>query len=121
MSTSLTSLLPASIHQFLLDLNLLNPLNLFLALILSYLIYTLYPSIPILPLPSSLPSKPTSYNWRPNEHKESLIWKNYTEKELLIYDGEEINKVESGGKILFAIRRKVYDVTLGKSFYGPGM
>lgn len=110
----MSSILPSPLHDFLLDLNLLNPLNQFLLLILTYLIYTLYPSIPELPLPSTLPNQPTKYNWRPKSHGECLVWRTYTEGELREFDGVD------GKRILFAIRRKVYDVSSGRGFYGPG-
>lgn len=41
--------------------------------------------------------------------------RNYTRSEFATYDGRDPTK-----PILLAIRGKVYDVTRGRSFYGPG-
>ncbi len=41
--------------------------------------------------------------------------RDYTREELAAYDGKDPTK-----PILFAIRGKIYDVTRGRMFYGPG-
>lgn len=41
--------------------------------------------------------------------------RDYTRAELATFDGKDPDK-----PILFAIRRKIYDVTRGRTFYGPG-
>ncbi|CAH7669234.1 cytochrome b5-like heme/steroid binding domain-containing protein [Phakopsora pachyrhizi] len=55
-----------------------------------------------------------SYNWRPKTFQDTIVWRSYTPIELSEFNGEQ------GNRILFAIRRAVYDVTSGKNFYGPG-
>ncbi|KAI9164512.1 Dihydrodipicolinate synthase [Blastocladiella emersonii ATCC 22665] len=45
---------------------------------------------------------------------EPLVIRNYTRKELAEFDGRD------GKRIFIAVRGKVYDVTRGASFYGPG-
>lgn len=101
-------------------LNLRNPLNAaLLALVVILTLRILLPPPPYVPTPYGLAEKPDeAYNWRPRRHPESQLWRTWTPIELQKYDGTD-PKLE-GGKILFAIRRKVYDVTSGKSFYGPG-
>lgn len=102
------------------SLSLTSPLNLFLLLSLIYLLSLLYPSYPLLPGSiTHIPIKPTEYNWRPNQHNEVLLWKQFKEIDLKEFNGENEKELD-GGRILFAIRRKVYDVTAGRSFYGPG-
>jgi hypothetical protein len=95
-----------------------NPLNLFLVFLALNLISSLFPSTQPIPSPDSLPDKPTQYNWRPKVHPSPVVWRRWTTKELEKFDGTN-NELE-GGKLLMAIRRKVYDVSSGKSFYGPG-
>ncbi|GAA5963123.1 hypothetical protein JCM21900_000215 [Sporobolomyces salmonicolor] len=109
---ALTSLLPAPLASLA-----ANPLNLVLVLVLVYLVLSLLPSTP-LPPTHPLPSSPSSYNWRPASHPPALLWRQWTPAELKGYDGTE--QGEERGRILFAIRRKVYDVTTGRDFYGPG-
>jgi predicted heme/steroid binding protein len=91
-----------------------NPTNVILLVILLYLAY------PILASMAAPPSKiPTShleaYSWMPASHPDSIVWKEYTPRTLRPYDGTQDNM-----PILFAIRGKVYDVSSGRSFYGPG-
>lgn len=111
-------LLQIQVVDFLEATSLTNPLNVFLVAVMTYLLYTLYPSTPLFPTPSNLPTKPIAYNWRPSAHPESIVWRTWRPEELSGYDGTSEGK--EGGRILFAIRRKVYDVTTGGSFYGPG-
>ncbi|CAD6574117.1 MAG: hypothetical protein CYPHOPRED_005294 [Cyphobasidiales sp. Tagirdzhanova-0007] len=92
-----------------------NPSNVVLLVVFLYLLY------PIVFSASSDPSKPAtshleSYSWMPEHHPESIIWKEYTPRSLRQYDGT----ASSNAPILFAIRGKVYDVSTGRSFYGPG-
>lgn len=95
---------------------LLTPINGILFAILLYLTLNLLPS---LPADAALPSKPTAYNWRPPKHQPSLLWRQYSAKQLAVFDGN-LTADNPDGRILFAIRRKVYDVTQGRNFYGPG-
>lgn len=111
------SLLPPAVVHYAELTSLTNPLNLGLILVVLYLIYGLVPKEPSLPA-TSLPTSPTSYNWRPEKHSEAMVWRSWTPEELRGYDGTR--EGNEGGRILFAIRRKVYDVTTGRGFYGPG-
>ncbi|SCV69648.1 BQ2448_1042 [Microbotryum intermedium] len=99
-----------------------NPLNLSLLVLVLFLVYTLLPSPPTIPDSKTLPTRPTSYNWRPVTHvsENAIVWTEWTPKELAPFDGT--NQELQDGRILFAIRRKVYDVSGagGKTFYGPG-
>lgn len=111
-------LLPAPAADFARTAHLDNPLNLFLVFLAFNLISSLFPSTQPIPSPDSLPDKPTQYNWRPKEHPSPVVWRRWTPKELEKFDGTN-NELE-GGKLLMAIRRKVFDVSSGKTFYGPG-
>lgn len=95
---------------------LLTPLNLALLLCLSVLVYNL---LPALPATTALPTQPTAYNWRPAAYAPTLLWRDYIPKELAAFNGIKSDS-NPQSRILFAIRRKVYDVTAGKNFYGPG-
>ncbi|KAJ3396240.1 hypothetical protein HDU92_003698 [Lobulomyces angularis] len=48
------------------------------------------------------------------KHPETILIRNFTRKELEEFNGE------NGKKIYMAVAGKVFDVTSGKSFYGPG-
>jgi membrane-associated progesterone receptor component len=52
----------------------------------------------------------------PSRQPESVVWKSYTPRSLRQFDGT----AGPAAPILFAIRGKVYDVSTGRSFYGPG-
>lgn len=49
------------------------------------------------------------------KHPEVLVFKNYTQKELVRFDG-----TGPDGRVLMAVNGSVYDVTRGRNFYGPG-
>ncbi len=115
---STLSLLPTPAAEFARTAHLDNPLNLFLVFLAFNLISSLFPSTQPIPSPASLPDKPTQYNWRPKEHPSPTVWRRWTPKELEKFDGTQQELEE--GRLLMAIRRKVYDVSSGKSFYGPG-
>lgn len=92
-----------------------NPTNVILLVVLLYLAY------PILASLVATPAKaPTShleaYSWMPASHPDSIVWQEFTPRTLRPHDGTQSDK----SPILFAIRGKVYDVTSGRSFYGPG-
>lgn len=93
-----------------------NPLNIVLFTLALYLFYSLLPTASS--IPTSLPTSPTSYHWRPEKHPETIVWRSWTPEQLRGYDGTA--EGSEGGRILFAIRRKVYDVSSGRQFYGPG-
>lgn len=121
--TSLLAHLPdlsAPFRAAVVILNLRNPINAVLLAVITILILRiLLPPPPYAPHPYGLATKPSeAYNWRPERHPHSQLWRTWTPRQLEKYDGTEPN--HEGGRILFAIRRKVYDVTAGKSFYGPG-
>ncbi|GAA5971105.1 hypothetical protein JCM8115_003062 [Rhodotorula mucilaginosa] len=118
--SKLLGYLPPPVPLLIDVLNLKNPVNaLLLALVVVLTLRILLPPPPYVPTPYGLADNPDeAYNWRPRRHPESQLWRTWTPQELQKYDGTDPN--HEGGKILFAIRRKVYDVTAGKSFYGPG-
>jgi membrane-associated progesterone receptor component len=93
-----------------------HPINVVLLGIITYQFSSLFRS-------SSSPSQsqgsiPTSYNesynWKPAKHPRCTVWKKYTPKTLEPFSGRD------GGQILLAIDGKVFDVTNGRNFYGPG-
>jgi membrane-associated progesterone receptor component len=111
-------------------MSLSNPLNVLLIPPILYLAYRLvFPS-----WPSKLHSIPDSYsedqyNWLPAKHPEVLCYQKYNPSDLAKHHGKD------GGRILLAImrigrdgkvpaggkaERTVFDVTTGRSFYGPG-
>lgn len=51
------------------------------------------------------------------KHPETIVFKNYTPLELHPFNGKQDN---GNGRILMAVSGNVYDVTRGRSFYGPG-
>lgn len=81
---------------------LTNPLNWVLAAVLGYVSYN-YFSASAAPPPAPRPRLPT------------LVFKEYTPKELAQFDGRTEDT-----RILMAIQGKVFDVTRGRNFYGPG-
>ena len=82
------------------------------------LVYILY-SVQRIIFPST--SKPTTtpnefkagYSWMPKSHPPTVLFKTYTPKTLVPFDGND------GGRILLAINGVVFDVTAGRNFYGP--
>ncbi|KAI5479136.1 cytochrome b5 [Pseudohyphozyma bogoriensis] len=113
---SVFGMLPPPIATGFRFMNLDNPTNLVLLALVVVLIRSLVPSTPFLPLIP--PTTPLSYNWRPEAHAPAMVWRTWTPEDLAGYDGTPTGKED--GRILFAIRRKVYDVSGGRSFYGPG-
>jgi membrane-associated progesterone receptor component len=103
-------------------MSLQNPLNILLIPPILYLLSLIV--YPPHPAPKDLAKEydPNIYNWLPSKHPETLVHQAYTPKQLIHHDGKD------GGRILLAImnvsgkkERTVFDVTSGKSFYGPGM
>lgn len=94
--------------------NLSNPIN------TALLLYILYSVQRIIFPPVSRPSNPvpsefkSGYTWLPKSHPPTVLFKDYTPKTLAPFDGKD------GGRILLAINGTVFDVTAGRSFYGPG-
>lgn len=55
------------------------------------------------------------YSWMPAAYPESMLWRDYTPRDLAACDGTD------GAPIRLAIRGNVYDVSAsGRRFYGPG-
>ncbi|KAK7741849.1 Dihydrodipicolinate synthase [Cytospora paraplurivora] len=78
---------------------LVTPLNVLLLLILGYTLYvTLKPSPPPV-----LPKEPPA-----------TVFRTFTPRTLLPYNGEE------GRPVYLAVRGRVFDVSSGRNFYGPG-
>ncbi|KAI6779302.1 Damage response protein-like protein [Emericellopsis cladophorae] len=76
-----------------------TPLNfLFIAAIL-YALYLTFRA----PTPATLPRPPPP-----------VVFKTYTPRTLLPFSGND------GGPVYFAVRGKVFDVSRGRNFYGPG-
>ncbi|GAA5976092.1 hypothetical protein JCM11641_003279 [Rhodosporidiobolus odoratus] len=121
VQSTLLQLLPSSVSSFLIATNLISPLNSSLLLLLFLCIYRLIPSPAIAPQPWEVPTthQAGEYNWRPSPTegvgRKCEVWKQYTPTELAEFDG-----IKGDGTVLLAVRRKVYDVTAGKGFYGPG-
>lgn len=59
------------------------------------------------------------YTYLPPKHPDTVEWTRYTPRTLAIYDGTGAAGSDEG-RILLSINRKVFDVTKGKNFYGPG-
>ncbi|WVQ85103.1 hypothetical protein IAT38_007267 [Cryptococcus sp. DSM 104549] len=105
-----------------------NPLNLLLIPPILFLIYRIFvpAHAPPSPVASSYTGEPESYNWLPPKHPEVICLRKYTAKDLAQFDGVKggkimlaIQRTKPGGKIDLAEERTVFDVTLGKQFYGP--
>ncbi|WWC86411.1 uncharacterized protein L201_001287 [Kwoniella dendrophila CBS 6074] len=101
-----------------------NPLNILLIFPILYLVFRLIVPHPVKQTPAASTYSEEVYNWLPSKHPEIICCKKYTSKELSNYDGIK-NK-----RILLAIlrvdqktgqwkERTVFDVTAGKTFYGP--
>lgn len=101
-----------------------NPVNLVLAVVLGVLALqyivpadpnsnTLRPSV----AHARLRMDPSiAYSSLPASHPNSTIWNRYTPRTLALYDG---TGKEGSDRILLAINGKVFDVSSGRSFYGP--
>merc|ERR1711939_408281 len=98
---------------------LLNPANIVLIAVLLYLVQPIIATFSP-EQPASGKRIPTShlegYSWMPEAHPPAIVWKEYTPRTLRPFDGNG----SPDAPILFAIRGKVYDVSSGRNFYGPG-
>lgn len=101
--------------DFIINTAKTTPLNLILLIPIAYLLWDIaFPRTilkPGAPIPSSYEE---SYLWKPKSHPPTMVWKKYSPITLQEFDGKR------NPRILLAISRIVYDVTAGKSFYGPG-
>lgn len=77
----------------------LTPLNLALIAAIVYAVYALFRA----PTPVSLPRPPPP-----------AVFRTYTPRTLLPFNGAD------NGPVFFAVRGKVFDVSRGRNFYGPG-
>lgn len=80
-----------------------SPLNLALVGIIAFLVYKIFKSRNHVPVAV------------PEEPKLPKLRKDFTVEELKKYDGKQPD-----GRILVAVNGKVFDVTKGRRFYGPG-
>ncbi|KAL4810471.1 cytochrome b5-like heme/steroid binding domain-containing protein [Aspergillus unguis] len=80
-------------------LTIASPINLILFSAFIFLIYTQFRSKP----PASLPKPPAP-----------VVFRTFTPKTLLPFNGQ------NGQPIYFAVRGRVFDVSPGRNFYGPG-
>lgn len=76
-----------------------TPLNLLLAAVTVYATYLLYKPAPAAKLPREPPA---------------TVFRVFTPRELLPYNGLE------GMPVYLAVRGRIFDVTSGRNFYGPG-
>lgn len=95
-----------------------------MSLLLPYRISKLTPSLA--KARSSSCNHSNSYSYLP-DHPQITLWKKYTPRTLAVHDGSSFQVHGSKAKspssdhqILLAISGKVFDVTKGAHFYGPG-
>jgi membrane-associated progesterone receptor component len=110
-------------------MSLSNPLNICLIPPILYLLYLIIFPTPTRPTKTPHLYAEEHYNWMPDRHPDVSCYKKYTAKQLQPFNGLN-EKEENGGKILLAImktggdgkmlERSIFDVTAGKTFYGPG-
>ncbi|KAI0085219.1 cytochrome b5 [Irpex rosettiformis] len=88
------------------------PVNTALAFYILYCVQRIvFPSTKV---PAKTPTEfKEGYTWIPKAHPPTLLFKTYTPKTLSPFNGE------NGQRILLSIKGVVYDVTAGRSFYGP--
>lgn len=121
------SSLPSTLHRLAASIYT-NPLNLVLLLCILYILFPLIrpfsPSssrwTPTLAAARSHLAAPSDrYTYLPPHHPDLVEWTKYTPRTLAVFDGTG-STTDDGSRILLAINRKVFDVTKGKNFYGPG-
>jgi membrane-associated progesterone receptor component len=106
-----------------------NPLNVCLIPPILYVLYLIIFPTPTRPTTTPHLYSEEHYNWIPDKHPDVACYRKYTAKELQPYNGLN-GKEKDGGRILLAImrtgvkgeklERTVFDVTAGRTFYGPG-
>ena len=109
-------------------MSLSNPLNVLLLPPILYVIYLIIFPTPSLPTRRPHLYSEEHYNWLPDRHPDVACYKKYTAKDLYPFNGQNA-KEQDGGRILLAImrtrqgvfqERTVFDVSAGRTFYGPG-
>ncbi|ODN84591.1 hypothetical protein L202_00507 [Cryptococcus amylolentus CBS 6039] len=107
-------------------MSLNNPLNLLLIPPILYLAYRVFVPADLAEEEPVTEYTPDQYNWLPAKHPDVLCHKKYTPQELSKYDGVKtqrillaIMRVGDDGKLNPNGERTVFDVTAGKTFYGP--
>ena len=97
--------------------SLSTPINTaLLLLILYYAQAIVVPSSSRARTPAEVPtSYEKGYSWMPANHPPTVVFKTYTPQTLAPFNGKD------GERILLAIDGKVFDVTTGRGFYGPGV
>jgi membrane-associated progesterone receptor component len=100
-----------------------NPLNIVLSVVALYILGTILLPESVSKLTPTLAKARSpkchagnSYSFLPEEHPPVAQWTRYTPRTLAIHDGSAGKQ----GPILLAIEGRVFDVTKGSSFYGPG-
>ncbi|KAG8967463.1 hypothetical protein FRC05_002058 [Tulasnella sp. 425] len=90
-----------------------TPLNALLLVPIAYYAYSIaFPNVkPAATIPTDWRG---GYSWKPASHPKTVLYKRYTPKTLQPFNGVD------SPRILLAINGKVFDVTAGGSFYGPG-
>ncbi|XP_037939621.1 membrane-associated progesterone receptor component 1-like [Teleopsis dalmanni] len=83
-----------------------SPMNLGLVLIIAFLIYKII---------KDRIEVPNAVAQRPAQVELPKLRRDFTIQELRQFDGSQPD-----GRVLLAVNGKVYDVTKGKQFYGPG-
>src|ERR1700761_4621875 len=89
------------------------PVNTALGVLIIYYVQSIiFPSVKV---PEKVPTEYNdSYTWLPANHPPTVLYKIFTPKTLEPFSGKD------GGRILLSIKGTVFDVTAGRSFYGPG-
>jgi membrane-associated progesterone receptor component len=102
-----------AINDMSLSLNFATPVN---TALLIYILYSVQKIVfpPISTLKATPHEFKQGYSWMPKFHAPTVLFQTYTPKTLVPFDGKD------NGRILLAINGIVFDVTAGRSFYGPG-
>lgn len=98
-----------------LTLELGTPVNTALFLFILYSVQRIVFPSPSTAAKGAVPNEfKGGYSWMPKYHPPTVIFENFTPKTLQPFNGKD------NERILLAINGIVFDVTAGRSFYGPG-
>ncbi|KAK0234712.1 cytochrome b5-like heme/steroid binding domain-containing protein [Armillaria nabsnona] len=98
-----------------LTLELGTPVNTALFLFILYSVQRIVFPSPSTAAKGAVPNEfKGGYSWMPKYHPPTVIFENFTPKTLQPFNGKD------NERILLAINGVVFDVTAGRSFYGPG-